>query len=157
VKTSTGATTTREVVRHGGAVAMVPLLDDGRVVLVRQFRHPVREALLEIPAGTLGAGEAPEACAQRELMEEVHYRAASLERLFSLCLAPGYSTELIHIYLATGLEPAQLAHDEDEVLRIEVLEMGEAVALIDDGGIKDAKTVAGVLAAARRLGIDTRR
>jgi len=99
-----GTTASREVVRHPGAAAVVPLLPEGRVVMIRQYRHAAGRVLWELPAGTLDAGEAPEKCARRELVEEVGYEAGELSLLFSTYLSPGYSTELIHIFLARHLK-----------------------------------------------------
>ncbi len=152
VRLANGLETTREVVKHGGAVALVPVLADGRAVLVRQFRSAAGEALLEIPAGTLEPGETPEACAARELAEETGYRAGRLERLFSSFLAPGYSSEMLHTFLAADLEPTAAHADSDEVLRLETIALSEAPMLIRAGVIKDAKTICGLLLAASRLG-----
>jgi ADP-ribose pyrophosphatase len=143
----------REIVEHAPAIAAVPLLDDGRVVLVRQWRHPAREALLEIPAGVMNAGETPEECAGRELAEEIGYRPERLARLFSVYLAPGYSEELIHIFLAEGLVPAYAEADEDENLQLVVMPLAEAAARCRAGEFRDVKTVAGILAAASRKGV----
>ncbi len=147
VRLPDGHTSTREVVVHPGAVAMVPLLDAEHVLLVRQWRHPAGRALLEIPAGTLGAGEDPRDCAARELMEEVGYRPQTLTRLASMFLAPGYSSECLHLFLAEGLAPERLAQDEDENIDVVCLSWHEAEALIQHGEISDAKTLAGLLLA----------
>ena len=140
-----GSRTTREVVQHPGAVAMVPLLDSGEVVLVRQFRQPAGRALLEIPAGTLSPGEDPEACAVRELIEEISYRPTGLTRLANLYLAPGYSSEYLRLFLATGLQPAQAPADADERLLPQTLPLAEALAMVRRGEIEDAKTICGLL------------
>lgn len=150
-----GKTATREVVAHPGAVAMVPVLSDGRLALVRQWRHAVGRALLEIPAGTLEPGEPPETSAARELMEEVGYRPGRLTLLASVLVAPGYSSELIHLYLAEELTPERLAHDEDEALHCAVITWEEAEARITSGEIVDAKTICG-LALARKV-LDSRK
>ena len=142
---------TREIVEHVDAAAAVPLLPNGRVVLVEQWRHAVGCALLEIPAGIVEVGESPAATMRRELIEETGYAAGRLELLFSVYLAPGYSQELIHIFLAEDLEPAQPAPDEDEILRIRAVPLAEAVAACLRGEISDAKTVAGLLAVGTRL------
>jgi ADP-ribose pyrophosphatase len=140
----------REIVEHAPAIAAVPLMADGRVILVRQWRQPAREVLLEIPAGVMDPGETPEACAARELAEEIGYRPGKLERLFSLLLAPGYSEEIIHIFLAEDLVPAQAQADEDENLQTVTMPLAEAVARCRAGELRDAKTVAGLLAVADR-------
>lgn len=147
-----GRTTTREVVEHHGAVAIVPLLDDGRVVLVRQYRRAVGEELLEIPAGTLEQGEDPDECAVRELAEETNYRAGRMERMYFTYLAPGYSSEGMHAYLARDLEPCQGTPDQDEWIDVERVPLAEAVGMIRNGAIKDAKSVAGILMASLLLG-----
>ncbi|MEJ7613537.1 MAG: hypothetical protein DFNUSKGM_001257 [Candidatus Fervidibacter sacchari] len=145
VRLPNGRTSTREVVVHPGAVAVVPMLEDGRVILVKQYRHAVGKILMEIPAGTLYPDETPEECALRELREEVGYAAGRLEKLTSVYLAPGYSTELIHLFLATDLQPAEGETDEDEFLKPVTLTLDEAVAQIANGEIQDAKTVAALL------------
>jgi ADP-ribose pyrophosphatase len=145
VKLPNGRTSTREVVVHPGAVAIVPMLEDGRVILVKQYRHAVGKILMEIPAGTLHPDETPEECALRELREEIGYSAGRLEKLTSVYLAPGYSTELIHLFLATDLQPAEGEADEDEFLKPVTLTIDEAIAQIADGEIQDAKTVAALL------------
>ena len=145
VRLPNGRTSTREVVVHPGAVAIVPMLEDGRVILVKQYRHAVGKILMEIPAGTLYPDETPEECALRELREEVGYAAGRLEKLTSVYLAPGYSTELIHLFLATDLQPAEGETDEDEFLKPVTLTLDEAVAQIANGEIQDAKTVAALL------------
>jgi len=150
VRLAAGRESRREIVEHAEAVAAVPLLPDGRVALVRQWRHPAQQVLLEIPAGVMEAGETPEECVDRELAEEIGYRAGRLERLFSIYLAPGYSEELIHIFLAQDLHPAQGETDEDENLEVVIMPLTQAVTLGQEGKLRDAKTVAGILAAAQR-------
>ena len=113
VRLPDGHESTREVVVHPGAVAMVPLLDARHVLLVRHWRNATGRALLEIPAGTLNPGEDPLACAERELMEEIGYRPRQLTPLYSTFLAPGYSSEMLHIFLAEDLAPEKLAHDPE--------------------------------------------
>lgn len=140
-----GRTSIREVVVHPGAVAIVPLLDDGKVVLVRQYRHAVGKILMEIPAGTLHPNEAAEECALRELQEETGYTAGKLEHLTSMYLAPGYSTELLHVFLATKLSPASGEKDEDEFVAPVAVPLEEVISQIGEGKIQDAKTVAALL------------
>lgn len=151
VRLVNGRRATREVVEHVDAAAAVPLLSDGRVLLVEQWRHAVGQALLEIPAGIVEPGEEPEATMQRELSEEIGYAAGRLELLFSVYLAPGYSQELIHIFLAEELKPVHGQPDEDEILRVRTVPLAEAVAACLRGEITDAKTVAGLLAVAPRF------
>jgi ADP-ribose pyrophosphatase len=131
-----------EVVEHPGAVTLVPVADDASLYLVRQYRHPSGRALLEVPAGTLGSGEDPAECARRECREEIGMAPGTLERLGGFFLAPGYSSEYSHIYLATGLTPAPLPADEDEDLRVERLTLAQVDAQIRSGEIQDGKTLA---------------
>ena len=135
-----GTSTVREVVEHRGAAAIVPLIEN-KVVLVRQFRYATSSTLLEIPAGTLELGEEPEACARRELEEETGYRCNELRKILECFLAPGYSTEKIHFYLATQLEPSKMMTEEDERIELEIVPIAEALEKIRRGEIHDAKTV----------------
>ena len=139
-----GKTASREVVEHPGAVAIVPVLSDGRILLVRQFRHPVGRVLLEIPAGKLTAGEEPDECAARELEEETGYQAKTLERRISLFTGPGFTDEVIHMYLAHDLVQTLANPDEDEFLEVSAYEMGEIQLMLRAGLICDAKTIAGI-------------
>lgn len=146
-----GRLLSREVVEHPGAVAVVPLLDDGRVVLVEQFRLPAGRSLLEIPAGTIHGEENPEECAARELAEETGYRPGKLEHLFSAYSAPGYSSEIIHAFLATDLQPDSAQPDEDEEIATVVQPLLEAVRMCLCGELHDLKTIAALLCTAERL------
>ena len=145
VRLPDGTVSTREVVVHPGAVAMVPLLDATHVLLVRQWRTAAGRALLEIPAGTLAPGEEPRACAARELMEEVGYRPGRLTPLYATYLAPGYSSEMLHVFLAEELTPEKLAHDVDENLEVVSLTWDEIDILLKEGSFADSKTLAGLL------------
>ncbi|MGI8914872.1 MAG: NUDIX hydrolase [Chloroflexota bacterium] len=140
-----GKTVEREVVEHRGAVAMVVLDDQDQVLLVRQHRPAVGEDLLELPAGTLEVDETPEACAKRELAEELGMAASRWTPLAQCYSSPGFCTELLHLYLAEGLTPAQGQPDEDEAITVERLPLAEARARVADGTIRDAKTIAGLL------------
>jgi ADP-ribose pyrophosphatase len=135
----------REVVRHPGAAAMVPLLDDGKVVLIKQYRHAVNRYLWEIPAGTLEPSEEPVECARRELVEETGYEASTFDELTQILPAPGYTDECIHIFLATGLTPAEQKLEDDEVLECRPTHFETAIEMITKGEIQDAKTIAGLL------------
>lgn len=146
-----GKTGEREIVEHRGAVALVPITARGEVVLVRQWRTPTASALLEIPAGTREHGEDPLDCAHRELGEEVNFASARMTKLCEMYMAPGYSTELIHLYLAQELSPMQGTPDDDEFLDIETLPLREAIERIASGEIRDAKSISGLLLAARAL------
>jgi len=136
-----GVEAVREVVEHPGAVAIIPIKDDGRIILVKQYRLPVGENLIEVPAGTLEKGESEEECARRELLEETGYEAGVLKKVRSLYLAPGYSTEKITIFIARKLSRGFQKLESDE--NIEVLELGleEALKMVKEGIIKDAKTI----------------
>ena len=139
----------REVVEHSDVVAIVPIDLDGNVLLVRQYRLPAGDVLLEVPAGGVDEGERPEDAAQRELREETGYRAERLERISGFFVSPGYCTEFIHVFLATGLTESALDADPDEDIVVERLPLSEAIALIDAGEIKDAKSIIGLLLAFR--------
>ena len=139
-----GLTVDLEVVRHPGAAAVVPLKDDGRVVLIRQFRHAAGGFIYEIPAGKLHPGEDPLVCARRELEEEIGYRAGTLELLSSIFTAPGFTDEVIHIYKATGLSVGRQQLDRDEVLEVVEMSLPEAIRMIKDGEIRDAKSIVGL-------------
>lgn len=146
-----GKTFTREVVEHRGAVGIIPVLDDGSVVMVRQFRPAVGEELLEIVAGTLEEGENPDECAVRELAEETGLKAERMECVLFAWLAPGYSTEGMHFYIARGLSEAHAEADEDEDIKVERVPLDEVIGMIATGLIRDSKSVAGLLLADRLL------
>lgn len=144
-----GVTALRETIRHPGAVCMVPVLDDGSLLLVRQYRHAAGRRLLELPAGTLERDEAPEEAVARELQEEVGYVPGRVERLGGFFVAPGYTSEYIHLFVCSGLRESRLAGDEDEDIEVERMTLGEAVAAVERGEICDAKSVIGVFRWAR--------
>ncbi len=139
-----GITVDLEVVRHPGAAAVVPLKDDGTVILIKQFRHAAGGFIYEIPAGKLHPGEDPKVCAVRELEEEVGYRAGSLELLSSIFTAPGFTDEVIHIYKATGLTTGRQQLDRDEVLDVIEMPLAKAIGMIEAGEIRDAKSIVGL-------------
>jgi len=154
-----GTTAHREVIGHLGAVAVVPVMDDGTVVLLKQYRHAIGRYNVEIPAGKLDVeGEDFEAAAQRELVEEIGHRAGRLDHLTTFLNSAGWTDEVTHVYLGRELEGATpppefqpKAEEADmEVLR---LPMSECLAMVDEGSLTDAKTVIGLLLAARRLGL----
>lgn len=152
VRLPNGAQAKREVILHAGAVAVVPLLPDGQVILIRQFRKATDRVLLEVPAGTLDhKGEAPEAAANRELREETGYRAGKLTALGGIFVAPGYSSEYIHLFLAEDLVHDPLSADSDEFIQGTTMPLAEAIAKIMNGEIEDAKTVSSLLITARRF------
>jgi ADP-ribose pyrophosphatase len=144
----------REVVRHAGGAGALPVFDDGRIALVRQYRHPARRDLLEIPAGKLETGEAPAECAARELEQEIGWRAGCLEKLCEFYTTPGFCEEKLYIYLATALQPTAQQLDEDEVVEVVYLPLSEAMQMAARGEIEDSKTLIALLWAARRLGQD---
>jgi 8-oxo-dGTP pyrophosphatase MutT (NUDIX family) len=150
VALSSGRTAMREIVEHPGAVGILAW-DGERVALVRQWRHAAGAALLEIPAGTLEAGEAPRATAERELAEEAGLAADVWEQGPSFFTAPGFCTERLTLFLAVGLRDATAESPEDEELELSWLPLAEAVAAVGDGRIIDAKSVCGVLWLAQRI------
>jgi len=141
----------RETVQHPGAVVIVPVLDRSRLVFVRQYRRAVDRELLELPAGTLGAGERREACARRELEEETGWRARRMRRIGQFYAAPGFISEQLTVFLATGLVYTEARPDPDEFVRPVILSMAEALTNIRTGAICDAKTIIGVLFVQRLL------
>ncbi|MDN4594118.1 NUDIX domain-containing protein [Polycladomyces subterraneus] len=139
-----GRTSQREIVKHPGAVAVVAITDEKKLVLVRQFRKPLEKTILEIPAGKLEPGEDPRVCAFRELEEETGYRAEEMTPLVSFYTSPGFADEIIHLYVATGLQRGEARPDQDEFVELVELTLPEAWQRIADGEICDAKTVAAV-------------
>jgi ADP-ribose pyrophosphatase len=140
-----------DIVEHVGSVVILPLDDHGNLLFVRQYRHASGQDLLELPAGTLDEGEAPESCARREVREETGMAAGQLDHLGGFYLAPGYSTEYMHVYLATELHPDPLEADADEFLVVESVPLGTALAMAKRGEIPDAKSLAAILLAQSRL------
>uniref|UniRef100_A0A7J3VTS3 NUDIX hydrolase n=1 Tax=Caldiarchaeum subterraneum TaxID=311458 RepID=A0A7J3VTS3_CALS0 len=139
-----GSRFVRELVVHPGAVAVVPVLDDGRLVLVKQYRHAAGEWLVEVPAGTI-EDESPEECARRELEEEAGYRADELKKLAEFYLAPGYSTELLHVFTAWKLKRTSSRMVEDEQISVFEVGLAEVFEMVLSGRIRDAKTIASLL------------
>jgi ADP-ribose pyrophosphatase len=151
VRLGSGRQATREVVEHPGAVGILAW-DGARLALVRQWRHPAGSFLLEIPAGTLDPGEEPLATARRELAEECALAADTWQQGPAFYTAPGFCTERLTLFLATELRQASVDAPEDEDLELSWLTLDEALAAVDRGEIADAKTVAGALWLARRIG-----
>lgn len=159
ITTPAGKALTREVVRHPGAVVVVPVLDDGRIVLIRNYRVSVRQWLLECCAGTIersraadgswGAGEDPAACAGRELIEETGYEAARIIPLTSFLTTPGLTDERMYAFAATGLEHVGQHLEEDENIKVELVPAAEVLAMIDRGEMQDAKSMVAILLAHR--------
>lgn len=156
VQLPNGRRTFRDIVDHPGAVAIVPVLPDGRVALVRQYRYAVRKSLLELPAGTLERGESPLDCARRELREETGYEPGAIEKLLSFYTAPGYSSEMIYIFVARDLRLVGAEAESDESITVEPLELEEVLRLVDENIIEDAKTICGILALLRTTGERTK-
>lgn len=144
-----GSITTREIIGTPGAVAIVPLTDDGQVRMVRQYRSASGEFLLELPAGTLEPEELPEQAAPRELAEETGDQAAHWQRLAGFYTVPGICDEYIHLFLATGLTTGQTNHEVDEFIEVVTLPLDETLAMIHRGEIRDAKTIVGLLMVAQ--------
>lgn len=148
-----GHTMELEIVRHPGASAVVALTDADEVLLVRQYRHAVGGYIYEVPAGKLD-GEAPEVCAARELIEEAGVEAGRLEKLGSIVTTPGFSDEVIHLFLARDLRPASQKLDEDEVLTVERVPFARALQMCARGELRDAKSMCALLLSdLRRRGV----
>ena len=152
VEVRPGLTSRLDIIEHPHAVTLLPIDEDRNVWFVRQYRHASGETLLELPAGTLNPGEDPALAANRELQEEIGMRAEHLEEFATFYLAPGYSTELMHVFVATGLSPSVLQQDEDEVITVEKIAAGQVLALAERGELRDAKSLVAVLLAGRRFG-----
>ncbi len=146
-----GKTATRDIIRNPGASVVVPITEDGQIILVEQFRKPNDRVFIELPAGKLDQGEDPAACAARELKEETGYSAEKLVKILNLYPAPAFADEILHIYMATGLSCGECQPDEDEFISAKAYPLEEALSMIDKGIICDAKTVAGILMAVRLL------
>ena len=140
-----GRRTTFTIVEHPGAVAIVPVHANGDVVLLKQFRPSIDEELYEIPAGTMEKGEAPLATAKREIIEETGFKARQWSKVSEFYSAPGFCTELMHLYIARGLSPASADGDADEILKPVRMSLDDSLKLIRTGKIRDAKTIAGLL------------
>ena len=154
VRMPSGRDATREIVEHSHAVCIVPIDNEGNVVLVRQYRKPAEDALLEVPAGGVEDGEISEEAVLRELQEEIGYTADHLEHLSSFWVAPGWATEYMHAYLATGLRESRLDGDEDENIEVVRLRFDEAVSMLKTGEINDGKTIAALLLAQPLLDLE---
>ena len=152
VKLPNGNEATREWIRHPGASSVIPVLPDGRIVLVRQYRYPIGKVTLEVPAGKLDApDEDPLYCATRELSEETGYQAEHIEKMTTIATTVGFSNEYIHLYVAEGLTPGKQHPDEDEFINVVKVPLDEAVQMVLDGRIYDAKSATSILLVERRL------
>lgn len=144
ITTANGVDTIREVFHHPGGAAVVPVMDNGDVLLVKQFRYPMKEFLLELPAGKIDNNEPPESAAARELEEEVGYKAGRLVKIAECYSTPGFCDELLHLYLATELTPTATRHDEDEEIDIVRCSRTQLQAMLDAREIRDGKTLVGL-------------
>lgn len=147
VRLPDGKITQLEIVEHPGAVVLVPLDKEGNLWFVRQYRHATQETILELPAGTMEGEENAETSARREIREEIGMSAGNLRKIGEFYIAPGYSTEMLYIYLATDLLSDPLPGDEDEYLCVEKIPIDQAFAMVYQGQIRDAKTLAALLLA----------
>lgn len=142
VELPNGKTSKREIIKHPGAVAVLALTDDNKIVMVEQYRKALDKTIAEIPAGKLEAGEDPQACAERELEEETGYGCKEMDWLISFYTSPGFADELVHLYIAKGLEKKEDAAspDEDEFVNLMEVSLEEALSLLKEQKIHDAKT-----------------
>lgn len=142
VKLPNGNTSIRECVEHPGAVAIVPFIDDNKLILVEQYRNAIDKILLEIPAGKIDKGEAPEVCGIRELEEETGYKAGNFEYLGKIVTSPGFTNQVIYLYKATKLTKGEINRDEDEFINLKEFTIEEVKAMVKKGEIIDGKTIA---------------
>jgi ADP-ribose pyrophosphatase len=145
-----GSTGKLEMIRHPGASAVLPFLDDPsspdpRVVLIRQFRHATDDFIVEVPAGRLDPGESPEQCAARELAEETGYQASRLDRLTTIYTTPGFTDERIHLFMATGLVSGSPKREVDEFLELHQFRWAEVLELVQTGKMADGKTLSAIM------------
>lgn len=144
VRLPSGRLVQRETIIHPGAVA-IAAVDGDQILLEKQYRHTSGEVMWEIPAGTIEKGESPEDCARRELAEETGYSADKMELAFSFYVAPGYSTEVIYLFMAEGLSKSSKRLEEDEEIDAVFVPLSKAVNMVEENEIRDAKTAIGVL------------
>jgi len=142
-----GTSTRLDIIDHSPAVVLVPILGDDRILFIRQYRYAATKVLLELPAGVMEANEEPEICALRELREETGMSAGRIQIIGGFFVAPGYSTEYLHIFLAADLKPDPLPADNDEFIDVEPIAVGQAYSMAEAGDIHDAKTLAALLLA----------
>lgn len=145
VRLSNNVISRREIVEHPGAVAVVAITKDKKIVLIKQFRKPAEKVLLEIPAGLVHKGERPADAARRELMEETGYSAGRIKQIFRGYSSPGYSTEVIRFYLATDLKKVEQNCEEDEIIKVRSYPAKKCMDMVKSGKIKDNKTAIGIL------------
>ena len=147
LKTPDGRETKFEIIEHGGSAVVIPVDENGNMLLVRQYRHATGGELLELPAGTLDGDEDPKVCAAREIREETGMAASTLIKVGDFYLAPGYSTEFMHVFLATDLSFNPLEADADEFLSVETVPVAEAIKMAERGEMPDAKSLAALFLA----------
>lgn len=151
VRLSNGRVAYLDILEHSGSVTILPLDDEDNIWFVYQYRHPAGYKVLELPAGALEQGEDPFECARREMREEIGMGAKTIKKIGEFFLAPGYSTEFMHIFLATSLFPASLPQDEDEIIEIKRLPLDVAMGKAASGQILDAKTIAALFIAKEHI------
>jgi ADP-ribose pyrophosphatase len=144
IRLPSGRVAVREVVKHPGGVVVVPVMDDGRLLLIRQFRYPLRAFILEFPAGKLDSGQTPIETARRELEEETGYAAGHMQPEFSFCTSPGFCNEVIHLFIATNLTRTEQRLEEGEHITVECFTVDECLRMIGEGTVADAKTILGL-------------
>jgi ADP-ribose diphosphatase len=147
LKTPNGGETRLEIIEHGGSVVLIPIDEEGNILFVRQYRHAIARDLFELPAGTREGDEPYEDCAAREIREETGMEAGKLQKVGEFYLAPGYSSEFMVVYLATGLKENPLDADDDEFLQVEKIPLKKAIEMAERGDIPDAKSLAALLLA----------
>jgi len=147
VELPNGKLVTRDVVRHPGASVIVPITDDGMLLMVTQFRKPCDMISLELPAGKLDDGEEPEICAKRELLEETGFLAGNLVKAFEIHSTPGFSDECLHMFIATDLTESEACPDEDEFISCSRFSISDLIDMVKKGEITDAKTIIGIFLA----------
>lgn len=144
VKLPDGNTTKREIISHPGAVAIIPILPNNKIIFVKQYRKAIEKSILEIPAGTLEKNENPKECAKRELIEETGYKAKNIKKILEFYPAAGYSSEKIHIFIAKGLSLVGVNTEPDEFIKTVILTRNQIKKLYKEGKIKDSKTLIGL-------------
>jgi len=144
IKLQSGKIAHREIIKHPGSVAIIPILDNNTIILIEQYRSALEKVILEIPAGTLNHSEKPEDCARRELLEETGYQARNFRKLLVSYTTPGYSDEEMHFYLATELTYKGARPEEDENIRTRMIKLDEINRMIKNGEINDMKTISGI-------------